>query len=1464
MKKKLLSLALSLALCAMSLPTSNIFAIETLENETSIASTDRVTHTENAKKTRYIVMFKDKPVSATTKKYTKKSEKLEKKAFKTQNNSIKKIEKIAKTKVKSKNTFLVNACSIDATYEDAIKIKKLDSVADCYEAFAYNPCQTPNIGLSNITTKEYDNSISLFDDEIKLPYDKNTESLDGEGTIISIIDTGVDYTHLDLLLDSSEKTKYTYEETMSKIKGLGYGSYINSKVPFAYNYAERCSFNPHNIHFHGSHVAGIASANPAESNATKGIAPNSQILSMQVYPGSGEAAYTDDIVQAIEDSVKLGADVINLSLGTAYGSSEYDTLELKAVNSAYNSGCIISASAGNNGNSVSNSTIGYNNPYNLCDTGTVSNPSTFQNALSVASCDTSKENIKMAYDSSWGPTPELKIKPEITAPGVNIRSLNTNNGYKIASGTSMATPYISGVSALIKQSIKAKELNLSGSSLSTFIKNSIMNTATPLMDFTYANGAVPYSVRQQGSGLVNIQNAIDNNVIATYNGDAKIELGNIEEGKTSIPIEIKLTNYGKTDESYIIEYNPLYTETTNTLTGANGVCLKELEYSSIAFPNPNITVKAGETVTVQGRVVISPDTINQYIEGFIKINNIKDDISLSLPVLGFYGNWDMLPIFDEPSGSKNCVMDKYGYDLSTYIADKDFNTLGLCGDKFDLNRSAISLNPDSSNNIAIPYLTQLRNAYNVNVSVVDSNNQLVQDLGSYDYLRKTAKTTEQLLKASAISNNKTSYAYWDGTKYDEQTAETIPVKDGQYYFWIKAKHTKNAPYQNYKIPIQVDSIAPEADIKYERDNLKDKIYFDVLEKENCENLTNITFNVYYSEDSKDSVTYNYNKDGKLLDNGYRRFTMNDIQMFPVYINAKIMDYAKNKNRIDLYKTNYFDENEVDLEQEETTNNNDSNVNHEQDKSDNKGPVVDIIPNNNLTNTCYKSIFKYSNEYTAKIKNSNENVELTFNISDQSNISTKNPPSFIIKTQKIASNTLITKDIELKLNQINSSKYKIILSPDDLKNTWEIKDTHQIVFNAQFYIYDVLNNQTIISFTLYFPEDNMACYDSSSTKIKAEIPHDCTINKDDLNPDNTYTVNLDVIGTDFEVATINGIVAEKTYAEDYEYTNIPSRTIHLKANIPIEIGKNYYTVCLYKTNEISSRNLIYEKSYGTILYNGDNISFTENSKSPVSENIYMCNSDTFNFNLNVNSKINALIVKINNSVVYSYNEIQINYNENNIVSLPLSYKLKGKDVNTLKISVIDLCGNKTEKIIKAKNVYTQPNNKLAPKISYTDINDLSIKLASQYTYTGKKIKPAISIKDGNYKLVKNTDYKVSYTNNKKIGKAKVKITGINKYKGIVNKTFKIVPKKSSIIKVSNNNHGKTTIKVKKVKGNVKYEIFYSTKKNGKYKKLSTSNKPVLITNKLKRNKNYFIKVRTYKIVKKKKLKCKFSKAKKIKL
>lgn len=116
-----------------------------------------------------------------------------------------------------------------------------------------------------------------------------------------------------------------------------------------------------------------------------------------------------------------------------------------------------------------------------------------------------KSTPSMSTFSSWGPTPELQIKPEITGIGGSVYSAYTNGGYAYASGTSMASPYVAGILALVKQSIQANYPSLTDEEIYNAVYQRVMSTADILTDL---NGNY-YPVRQQGAGLINAVSAIE-------------------------------------------------------------------------------------------------------------------------------------------------------------------------------------------------------------------------------------------------------------------------------------------------------------------------------------------------------------------------------------------------------------------------------------------------------------------------------------------------------------------------------------------------------------------------------------------------------------------------------------------------------------------------------------------------------------------------------------------------------------------------------------------------------------------------------------------------------------------------------------------------------------------------------------------------------------------------------------------
>ena len=164
-----------------------------------------------------------------------------------------------------------------------------------------------------------------------------------------------------------------------------------------------------------------------------------------------------------------------------------------------------------------------------------------------------------------------------------------------------------------------------------------------------------------------------------------------------------------------------------------------------------------------------------------------------------------------------------------------------------------------------------------------------------------------------------------------------------------------------------------------------------------------------------------------------------------------------------------------------------------------------------------------------------------------------------------------------------------------------------------------------------------------------------------------------------------------------------------------------------------------------------------------------------------------------------------------------------------------------KITNADYVTLEGSSKIT--ITAKNIKNLSISNIGNKTYTGKQIRPGVTVKDGKTVLKSGTNYTISYGTNKNTGKGYVKITGKGNYTGTITKYFYIVPKVPSV----SISAGKGSISITaKSTGASGYEILYSTSRNGKYTTIRTTNSKRSIT-RLTRKKNYYIKVRAYKVI-----------------
>jgi len=171
---------------------------------------------------------------------------------------------------------------------------------------------------------------------------------------------------------------------------------------------------------HGTHVAGTIAAIGGNNQGVVGVNSSGKLglHIVKVFDDSGSWAYGSDLIQAVAQCKAAGATVISMSLGGG-GSS---TAEKAAFDNAYASGILSIAAAGNDGNS------------------TMSYPASYNSVMSVAAVDSSGNVANFSQYNS---------QVEISAPGVGVNSTYNDGGYKSLSGTSMATPHVSGVAALV-------------------------------------------------------------------------------------------------------------------------------------------------------------------------------------------------------------------------------------------------------------------------------------------------------------------------------------------------------------------------------------------------------------------------------------------------------------------------------------------------------------------------------------------------------------------------------------------------------------------------------------------------------------------------------------------------------------------------------------------------------------------------------------------------------------------------------------------------------------------------------------------------------------------------------------------------------------------------------------------------------------------------------------------------------
>ena len=484
-----------------------------------------------------------------------------------------------------------------------------------------------------------------------------------------------------------------------------------------------------------------------------------------------------------------------------------------------------------------------------------------QRKLTVSATSGSVDNPtsgEMSDFSSWGVTPELTLKPDLTAPGGNIKSATTGGGYTTKSGTSMSAPFVSGAMSLVKQYVEQKNYASTETEKANLVSNLLMSTADLVMA-----GTAPYSPRKQGAGSVNIAAATSTKAYLTAvgGGRPKVELGDDVQKSGKYTVQFEIHNLSDEALTYTIGgyIQTDAQEVTKQIKGQDVHQVTELPYLLGKIDEKIVTVAGGETETVSVSVSLTQannEYLNRfengtYIEGFVTLTPSSDtQPTLSIPYMGFYGDWTQAPIIDatdygdmlngEAEWSQAYVNTAASNSLegtvNTYLGDNPYHS----GESYLAARNAISPNGDDyMDTLSFVYTGLLRNVKALNYEIKDAETGDVYYSNKVDYETKSVYSSNyyQIVPSGASDYNKLS---WGGTKKDgysklKNNDKVIVTVSGELSY---DKHVANNQKSSWSFPITIDTEEPEAkDITVSNEKGKYYVSLKVTDNQFVSNVT---------------------------------------------------------------------------------------------------------------------------------------------------------------------------------------------------------------------------------------------------------------------------------------------------------------------------------------------------------------------------------------------------------------------------------------------------------------------------------------------------------------------------------------------------------------------------------------------------------------------------------------------------
>ena len=453
----------------------------------------------------------------------------------------------------------------------------------------------------------------------------------------------------------------------------------------------------------------------------------------------------------------------------------------------------------------------------------------------------------MSSFSSWGVTPDLRLKPEVAAPGGNIYSAVPGGTYEFMSGTSMATPQMAGVSAVVLERVQNDPLfaSMSAREKIDVVQNLIMGTATPVVDPLQDTG-VFYSPRKQGSGLTNVLAATTSSVYPTVVGAPeqsrpKADLG---DGTNGWHFDVTLHNLSGVEATYSLNTQALseivdggfFTGQSSDWRG-KGVNIAYSGAASASGEGATVTVPANGEATVGIDVTpgsefasyVADNTPNgTFLDGFVRFTSkTASQPDLTVPYAGFYGNWGKAPIFDALASSGGAhTLASWVYNGSTG-QQLGYNPLVKDADRIGLPNSSKNVisRSDASGapTVLQPRTGTLRSVHTINAAYTNTAGETV------------ASFTRFMNWKSALDSS-TGKMTWVEQGHDPMTLDTRSdafknLPDGQYKLTLSAHNDgPSQAEQSISYDFRIDTVAPVvSNLEYKGEGADTVLSFDVTD-----------------------------------------------------------------------------------------------------------------------------------------------------------------------------------------------------------------------------------------------------------------------------------------------------------------------------------------------------------------------------------------------------------------------------------------------------------------------------------------------------------------------------------------------------------------------------------------------------------------------------------------------------------